>query len=252
MTDISIGNEVGGSALDAEALKPVDLLGALNAAAGMPNDATAAPRRRGRPPGSKNRSTIAREQQTGVRSGPQRLVTPPIRTPLTPSEEEAKRVEEAARRIHKAERVEELTAKIGEAVNENIALLLTSAGVPARFIYTPGNEPAQTQTDSKYTPLAHKVLFTAHQTRNYAKFIAELEETDLGKKATGVTGNSNTSLLIYGLLSLGSTIQYLQGVSEFNKTLRPMLEQYKAWQMQQASDMQNASASNGAPQNVGG
>lgn len=181
-------------------------------------------RGRGRPPGSKNKSTLAREGQVGVsRSGSSRLVTPPGRSPkpddgLTPEQ----------RREIKQRRRDELQEKIINDGNEQIMLMLVSLGVPSSLLYKPGMAPAEVQTLSKYTQLASSVTISPIQAGLYAKFATELEQTDIGQKVTGVTGDSKMPLILYGALSLAATVQYVKGLTQFAEKIKPYLEAHAA------------------------
>ena len=231
--------------LGEEALKPADQSDLLQR---MMREAEARkalepeqPKRRGRPPGP----------------GRSRLVTPGSSVPSgsgsteklkTPAEIERDRV---ARREAKQRRAAELNETILQGVNEQIILALTSMGVPAKLLYKEGQIPRAVASNSKYSDFAGRVLISPHQADNFAKFIVELEGTELGKKATGMSGDGKGPLYFYGIMSVFAAIQYLQGLSTFYKELKPLLDAYQAAQMHNAAraqqEQEDKQAASGSP-----
>lgn len=181
-----------------------------------------APKRpRGRPRGSPNRS---------------KLVTPPGTTTTTSGTQPsgAREPDPAQVRAAKAARAEELAAKVGDTINDNIMLILSSMGVPSHLLYQPGKEPQQQAANNKYTQMGNMVAISPMQANLYGKFLAEAEATDLGKKLTGTAGPSNGPLVIYGLLSLAATVQYVKSLQQFSQRLKPLLDAYAEQMRQQA------------------
>ena len=111
-------------------------------------------------------------------------------------------------------------------------MALVGMGVPVPLLYKPGQAPQKVAANSPYTPFAGSVLINGNQAEVYAKFLAELEQTGPGKKFTGVAGEGNGPLVLYGVLSLFASVQYVQGLRQFYNQLKPLLDQYQAAQAQ--------------------
>lgn len=237
--------------LDAEALKPMSLADRLpaNPKVGSPKTVpeldefgNVKPKRRGRPPGSKNKTTLEREAAARGSGGGARMVTPPGKG-AKPSE--GLTLEQ--RVAHKQARAAELSVKVGEAINDNLMLLLMSMGAPSALIYNPGMEPAQTKAESKYTPLGQQLVLGPMQMNIVGRFLAELEATDIGGKAGAQLSDGKGPLIIYGVLSLGAMIQWAKGLSDAYKQFEPMLKAYQAQQ-----NVAQQQAQQGNQQDTGG
>ena len=224
--------------LDAEALKSVDVTNLDRLKAIYPKLADSQePKKMGRPKGSKNKTTVEREATTvsssrDVRTPTQRMMgsrapsSTADKSDLTPQQKQA----------NKAARTEEIADKISVSFNSNIAMVLGSMGMPTNFIYKPGREPKRVADSSPYTEFVGQILISPGQATIWAKFLTELEQTELAKKFSGTgEGNSNIALLSYGALSLLAGMQYVQGLNKFYSEMKPMLEQMKAMKEQQAA-----------------
>lgn len=230
-------------ALTSEALKPAgpSLLAEIEAQAAAANKVAEAgrqatlastasvPRRgRGRPPGSKNKSTLERERIAASLPPPRQPNVPPSETPKRepPTAEEI-----LAKKRARESRANDISAKIQEDLNDGIMMLLVSMGVPAELLYKEGYVPEHQVKASKFTPLASNVVVGPLQANVYGKFLAALEDTETGRKVTGNTSTGNGPLIVYGLLSIAASVQYVQGLSQFTKNISPILEAYKAAQL---------------------
>lgn len=226
-------------ALDGEALKSTDVsnLDRLNAIYPKLAKATGTTeaKPRGRPKGSKNKSTLEREASQvssprDTRTATQRMygsrqsATNDKKDDLTP----------AQRAAAKHDRVEEIADKISEGFNSNVAMILASMGVPSEAIYKPGREPKRVADSSPYTEFVGQVLISPGQAEIWAKFLTELEQTDLAKKFAGTgEGNSNVAMILYGVLSIAAGFQYIQGLNNFYKQMKPFLDQMQAMKQEQ-------------------
>lgn len=223
--------------------KPEGLAGAL---ANVPPKA--AKRGRGRPPGSKNKSTLAREASTvspkesDVRTATQRMAADRARAAAAVKTPVDERTPEQKRAAYET-RVEELAVSISANVNGHIAELLGAAGLPASMIYKPGREPKHVQTDSPYTDLVDRVMVPDNTVESWAKLWAQVELTDIGKRLAGSGGGSgNAGLFLAAMFSLLGTVQYAQGLQQFAKEMKPMMDAYKASQDIRAEQERNANA----------
>lgn len=185
-------------------------------------------RRRGRPKGSRNKATLEREA-AGISKPPggARMVAPPggrSSSNATDDERTPEQIKEA-----KAKRVEELTEKIADGINDNLMLLLTSAGVPPTLLYRPGFEPRKVSSNGKFTDFAGNITVSPMQANIYARFLTEAETLPSVQKVVGNTGQGNGPLVLYGLLSVAASIQYVQGLQKFVKELKPLLEAKRAY-----------------------
>jgi hypothetical protein len=226
---VDAANLVG---LPAEALTPakVPTLEERMAAAPKTDAPVTTPRKRGRPPGSKNKATLQREAEgkattTREPSGA-RMVTPPPKPPkpddgLTPQQ----------RHEHKLQRAAELSEKVADAINDNILLVLMSMGMEPDLLYMPGMAPQQVQVNNKYTPLARMLTIQPMQANTIGRFLAELEETETGGKVTGAVSDGKGPLILYGILSLASVVQYGKNLKDAYEKFEPLLTAYRAQQV---------------------
>lgn len=224
--------------LDAEALKSVDVTNLDRLKAIYPKLADSQePKKMGRPKGSKNKTTVEREATT-VSSTTRDARTPTQRMMGTraPSSGDKSDLTPQQKQANKAARTEEIADKISVSFNSNIAMVLGSMGMPTNFIYKPGREPKRVADSSPYTEFVGQILISPGQATIWAKFLTELEQTELAKKFSGTgEGNSNIALLSYGALSLLAGMQYIQGLNKFYSEMKPMLEQMKAMKEEQAN-----------------
>lgn len=182
----------------------------------------------GRPPGRKNNATLAREAQEGVRKAPaQRMVTPPAKKGddgLTSEQRQAA----------KLARAEKLAESVAETINDNLLLILMSMGCPSEILYKPGQEPKQVKAEtSKYTELAQQLTLSSFQANIIGRFLAELEATETGGKVAGAVADGKGPLIVYGVLSLATAIQYTKGLADAYKKFEPMLKAYQEMRAQQ-------------------
>ena len=225
--------------LTADATQPIDLMAELEAAAVASTTASGPRRGRGRPRGSKNRTTLEREQQTGIpRDTPSRIVAPPSRRGTGPENKEPEISPEERKRIKDA-RAGQIEKEIVGELNDNIMLLLVGLGIPGELLYKPGHIPQAVTEVSKFTQWAGNVVIGPQQARAYAHLWAEIEQTETGKKYTGKAGGGKGLLGWYALLSLGSTVQYVQGLNNFIKELKPAMEYYESMKASQQQERNN-------------
>jgi|SRR6185312_7080406 len=224
--------------LNDEALRPVNPLDILKG--GLENNAntttTTQRRGRGRPPGRKNNATLAREAAERTTGEGARVVVPNIRRTGQNPQDDKEQPDPAEVRAKKEARANEWTERISEEFNDNILLALISMGVPPSLLYKKGHEPSFVTENGKYTPLGAKIVLNPQQIKHYAKFITELEGTSIGTKFMSSSGSGKAGLYLEGLLSLGATVQYLQGVKEAWASLGPMLQVYRAAMLQQQQE----------------
>lgn len=205
-------------------------------------------RGRGRPKGSKNKSTLAREASTvstqtvDRRTATQRMAADRARTAQAAAKKEVdERTPEEKRAAYQA-RVEELSVSISDNVNGHIAEILGAAGIPSQFIYKEGREPKHVQRDSPYTDIVDRVMVPDNTVESWAKLWAQVELTDIGKRLSSVGGGgpTNGALVLAALFSVFGTFQYLQGVQQFAKEMKPMMDAYKRSQDIRAEQERNA------------
>lgn len=177
----------------------------------------------GRPRGSRTATSSASSTRVPPPGNARRVAPPP--PPVNP---DAPTAEERAAAI--GARTSELQEKIAEGINETIMLGLTSIGIPVALLYKPGQEPAMAMESEKYTDLAKGMLVSPNQARFWARFAAEMEQTERGKSLTAATGSGNAPLFIYGALSLLTGVQYIQTATNTLRNLKPYLDQYQAAQ----------------------
>lgn len=205
-------------------------------AAGKPTEQVLAetktsPKRRGRPPGSKNKSTLEREARERAVTGSARLHIPP--GPKDPTKPDDKPDKPVITGEMKAKRGEYLGVKVAETVNDNLMLLLMSAGVPTELLYKAGRAPVK--ADSPYTDLAQMITMSTMQANLIGRFLAEVEATDTGAKLTSAGADGKGPLIIYGVLAGASVVQWGRSLAQAYKQLEPILEAYRAAAREEAA-----------------
>lgn len=197
-------------------------------------------RGRGRPPGSRNKTTIAREEAVArgeyippstrgsvVRPGRQ---APPPRAGKEPKPQIVRDVE----KVKKA--AVDYQNLIVEELNENILSVFMGLGIPSNMLYKPGHEPSAQVSSNKYTELGAKLVLNPSQAKVLGRFAAELAATKSGETAAAMVQNNTAMLVVYGLLSVGAGFQYLSGVKQVIDNVR--LLQGVAAQAQQQQEQQ--------------
>jgi hypothetical protein len=211
--------------LTADAMRPAsadDILGALNKIGSGENKPPTTPRaRRGRPPGSPNRTAA------------QKLAD------LNP--DAAKAAEQEAKRLAKKKRAEEIEQQIyGE-------LMIGSFNIPASAIYNPGKEPTVAAKDTRFTDLGQQLVIPSGLARSIGKLASELEQTETGSKVSGITQNSNAGLIVAAGMTIFGTVQYARRLNDTMEKLNPILQARKEFLAQQQQQEQNGNGPSPTP-----
>ncbi len=216
--------------LDSEALKahpapiPEATMAQRLASAPPTSDVMSAPKRRGRPAGSKNKSTIARENATQINRGA-RMVIPPGKKA---KEDDGLTADQ--RREAKLTRADKLATTVSDTINDNLMLLLMSLGMPSELLYMPGKAPKEVKVDEKYTALAKQLTIDPMQAHIIGRFLAEMEATETGGKVGTAISDGKGPLIIYGILSVAAGVQWGKNLMDAYKAFEPMLADFKARQ----------------------
>lgn len=221
--------------LDSEATKPIsaaDFLRNLQTPPRQIPPSSAAPKRRGRPPGSKNKPKI--DPATGEVIIPSSISGGS--TSSSGDQGDAKRRAEAERRLaQKKKRAKELESKILIDLNELILELLMDAGVPANALYV--NPPEQLKEDSNYTALGGAIAFNRREAKVFSLTLSELEGSSIGGKASKVIQqDSPLRLLALGGLSLLMMGTHLKSIMEIQKQFAPFIEAQRRMKQQQRQE----------------
>lgn len=208
--------------------------------------AQATKRPRGRPLGSKNKSTIEREA-----SMVNRFTTPPSRGSTAGKTTTETHVlderELRERRQAKANRAQVYAAKISVELNDHMMTMLVAMGVPTEMVYAPGKAPIQEQHYAKYGPVGNAMAVDPATAKSWGQFLADLTDTQTGSKVANITDNPNAAILLHGVLAAVSTFQWFNGARKMMEQLGPVLEAYKRQQANDAQAQANAEAQqNGA------
>ena len=153
------------------------------------------PRRRGRPPGSKNK-----EPSTRTRKDPN--------------------VERKAKEA-------EYQKFIVQEFNEYIMSILVSVGVPSNYIYKPGMIPEVSTVSSAYSELGNAIAIKPMQAKAIAAFAVAVEKTEIGTKATTTYVEGKAGLAIKGVMALAATGMYLAQINKVMQQLMPFLQAQK-------------------------
>lgn len=199
---------------DATRATDTDILNALGAM----------PKRRGRPPGSKNKPKM--DADTGQLSG-----GPRPRQTATPTADAKVDIERRIR--EKKKRTDELEAKIIHDGNQALMQLFVTLGVPPKLLY---NRPPEAKTlTPNFTPLANQIAIQPTTAKILAMTLAEWEGSSMGAKVA--TTMMQDSPLRLAVLSIGSVLmigQQVKTVMAVQKQFEPFLKAYKKKQAEEA------------------
>ena len=184
------------------------------------------PKRRGRPPGSKNKPRM--DSETGQLSGgPRRPQT------ATPTETVKKALE--ARLKEKKKRTDELEARILNEGNQALMQVFTSVGVPASMLYIKPPE-AKTLTPN-FTVLANRLAIQPTTAKVLAMTLAEWEGSTVGAKASAIIlKDSPLRLAVLSIASILMIGQQVRTVMEVRKQFEPFIAAHKKDQKEQKEE----------------
>lgn len=170
-------------------------------------------KRRGRPPGSKNR---------------------------TPAERLAATTQDAATIARaKAERIkkdaDEMALWITEELNEHImTLVMQIPGMTPEMLYKEGYAPPTTAHISKYTDLGNALAIPPSLAKSAARLAAEAKATDQGASLTGKVSVGKAGLIVAGIGTLFGTFQYASGVNKVLARAKEAAEARAEWEARTA------------------
>jgi hypothetical protein len=212
--------------LSSEAMKAADAslmarIGASTAPSSSPFNTrigASTSRRRGRPPGSKNKPKI--DPVTGEVVTTIRRTNTTSREP-TPEEERKRKLED------KKKRAKEWENRIVSDVNDIIMDALIGVGIPPNFLYV--NPPPAKIEQSNFTALGQRISIKRTHAKVWGNTLAEFEASDYGGRVSdALVGDSPIRLLILGLLSLGMAGQYVRGLLQLKEQFQPFIEAAQA------------------------
>lgn len=221
--------------LSEEALRPAsadDVLAALGGVTG-PTARTAAKTagtrpRRGRPPGSKNKSATERLRETDPAA--------------------AAKVDEIETRAARRKRAGEIEGQIYGELNDHLmSILMGSLNIPSDFLYLPGKEPEVTVKDTRFTELGNRIAIPPNLAKSIGRLAAEIEQTDAGAKVAGVAQGNNVGLIVASAMSIFGMVQYARTLSDTMEKIKPLLDARKRY-LEQLAEQQVAGAKHAAPE----
>ena len=202
------------------------------------------PKRRGRPPGRKNKATLAKEASS-VSPG-QRIIGSKARAIPAKASVKDDGLSPEERHELKLKRADKLGNDIADAVNDNIMMVLMAAGCPPELLYLPGMEPKRAKESTKYTTLGYQLALSPMQASHMGRFLAEMETTDAGSKIGGALTDGKGPMILYGMLSLVGAMKYGRNLLQAYKTFEPMLKAYQASKNVQEQHNTNGQGSSNA------
>lgn len=211
-----------------EAMRPAEV--------GLANAFAAAPaRNRGRPPGSRNRSTINRESTTVSPTNiipPRRRSTPTSLDVMTDvdKEAEAKRKKQA-----KENQAKVYGAFIANQLNDYIMMAMQGIGVPQEWLYAPGQAPTVSRS-TKYGPMGNQIAIPPMMAESWGKLLSELANTEQGSKIAGFGDNPLAAIGLNGILAMVTTAQWFSSFNKIMKILPQQIELYKLAQAQAVAE----------------
>lgn len=204
--------------LTSEALRPAstdDIMAALDAATGPTARTASTTRRRGRPPGSKNRTPL----QKAADSDP----------------ELAEKLKKDAEREAKKARAETIEKQVYGELNDSImTLLIGTFNLNPDMIYLPGKGPVVQKKDERFTDLGNALAIPPNLAHSIGRLAAELEGTGVGQTVSGIGQNSNVGLIVAGGMTAFGIFQYARNLQNVFEKLKPILDARKAAMQSQA------------------
>jgi hypothetical protein len=252
MSDIQpVTQESYEASLPPEATTPASQSSIIEAIAARSRQDAAAkvegPKRgRGRPPGSKNKTTLEKEAASRGSGGGSRMVTPPPRVPRVKEDDELK-IKELIER--KKARALELEGKILTDLNDGIFQLFIMAGMPAEALFKDTTKVQAAVVNPNYTDLGNQMAISPMAAKSWARLAAELEQTGLGTKATAMAGTGNAGLIVASLMAAVTGAQYVKGITD---VLGRVKQAQEAMARAQASNSDNFVAQDSPVNNTGG
>lgn len=196
--------------LSSEASRPAsmdDIMSAIDAASTQPRRST--PARRGRPPGSKNKTPL----QKLAESDPA----------------QAKKAEEAAAREVKKKRAAEIESSIYTELNDQLmTVVMGMFNVPADWLYLPGKGPVVRPKDERFTDIGNALAIPQSLAHSIGRLAAELEQTSIGQSVSGVGQNQNVGLIVAGGMTAFGVFQYAKQLNNTFERLKPIIDAQKA------------------------
>lgn len=178
------------------------------------------PRRRGRPPGSKNRL----KDDVSMNS-PMTMNTGNKGRPRQPSSNDPIDETRASKEEKKA-RAAQYSAYIVDELNDKLFMFIIGAtAIPAEAIYKNGRVPPKAQTNPNLTEFGNSIAIPADVADSWGKLLAELTYTNAGKGLLKAGSNPGTGIAIAALTALFSSYRYFQ-------QLKPTLEIIRKAQQQ--------------------
>lgn len=195
-----------------------------------------APKRRGRPPGSKNKPKTD-EFGNFLPPGQRKAA------PTDQSEEARARAKIAAKQA----RAVQHTETILNTLNDQIMGLLISQGVPQEWLFNKGHGPSSTkQVNPAYTPLAQTIAIPKHVATLAGMTWAEAEGSAIGDTIMKtVNADSPLRLVVLGVATVLVAVPWLNSLNEVRKQVNQLQEAKAQYDAQQ----QQANAANVNPVN---
>ncbi|MEM0142901.1 MAG: hypothetical protein QXL94_02970 [Candidatus Parvarchaeum sp.] len=160
------------------------------------------PKRRGRPPGSKNK----------------------VDSTKTDKNAKIKARQEAYSKM------------ITDDFNDYVMSALITIGIPAEYIYKEGKAPIAIASYDKYTDLGNALAIKPVQAKVIANFMAAVENTDGTSKYVEKYTNGRAAIALKGLLAIGATGIYLGQINKVMVKLMPFIKAKREAESGQGSD----------------
>jgi len=218
--------------LDSEAMRPAsadDIMAVLGNLESQPaKPAAPTTRRRGRPPGSKNKTPLQKAAE----------LNPDL----------AAQVESEAKREAKKKRAAEIESAIYTELNDQLMTILIGAlNIPSDFLYLPGKEPVVTQKDTRFTELGNRLAIPPNLAKSIGRLASELEQTDIGSKVGGMAQNNNVGLIVASGMTIFGLVQYAKQLSDTMEKVKPLLDARKRY-LEVEAEEQVSRAKHAAPE----
>lgn len=189
--------------------------------------AQAPARKRGRPPGSKNKP---KQDEQGN-------FIPPGRRTSAPKDED-----EAAKNRRRIEDKKALAKKREEQIlhelNDTLLGELVSLGIPQDLLFKNGSGPETKPLNPNYTPLAQQLAIPPRVAKMWGLVSAEAENSDIGNTLmTTVNADSPLRLIVLAVAAVVVTVPWVNQLNEVRKNVNQFMEAKQRADAQQRTDI---------------
>ena len=189
--------------------------------------ASAPPRKRGRPPGSKNKPKTDEE---GVFIPPGQRKT----TTTIPSDEAARAKKLQDKKTLAKKREEQILHEL----NDTLLAELVHLGIPQDLLFKSGAPRVEKPLNPNYTELASQIAIPPRVAKLWGLVAAEAESSDIGNTVMNtVQADSPIRLIVLAVAAVVVTVPWVNQLNEVRKNVNQFMEAKARYDQQQKTDI---------------